>query len=230
MVCAASAALVLVLVPDLASQFEPGASGEVPTVRSVLREHRRMLMTLGTAAFTFSALRAVRQVVVPLWAVHIGLGAEQTSIVFGISSAFEMLLFYPAGKLMDRFGRLIIAIPSPVILGVSMLLLPLTHSEVTLTLVATLMSVGNGIGSGIQMTIGADLAPAVGRLRFLSVWRVWSDTGQASGPLALSALTAVSSLGAGIVGLGLLGLYAGAAMGAWLPRYSPFALWRRRRA
>ena len=155
---------------------------------------------LGTAVFAFSALRAVRQVVVPLWAVHIGLGAEETSIIFGIATAVDMLLFYPAGKVMDRFGRLAIAIPSPLILGATMMLLPLTHRPVTLTLVAMVMSVGNGIGSGIQMTIGADLAPVEGRMGFLSLWRVWADTGNASGPLVLSAIAAVLTLAAGSSG------------------------------
>jgi MFS family permease len=173
--------------------------------------------------FAFSALRAARQIIVPLWAVHIGLGGEKTSLVFGIASAVDMALFYPAGKVMDHFGRLAIAIPSPFLLGAAMMLLPLTHSAVTLTIVAMIMSAGNGIGSGIQLTIAADLAPVEGRVRFLSLWRVWADSGQATGPLALSAIAGVLTLAAGTVGVGIFGIYAAAAFARWLPRYSPLA-------
>jgi MFS family permease len=225
LVCAAAAAGALLLIPDVERNSTRSGPNRAPGhgLRTLLRERRRMLLTLGTAVFALSALRAVRQIAVPLWAVHIGLGAEQTSIIFGIASAVDMALFYPAGKVMDRFGRLAIAIPSPLILGATMVLLPLSHGAVTLTVVAVLMSVGNGIGSGIQMTIGADLAPVEGRLGFLSLWRVWADTGNASGPLVLSAIAAVLSLGAGVVGIGLFGAYAAVAMRTWLPRYSPLA-------
>jgi len=199
--CAAAAALALILIPDVERLQprgrDPGA-GPAPSLLSLLRERRRMLLTLGTAVLAFSALRAVRQIVVPLWAVHIGLSAEQTSIIFGIASAVDMALFYPAGKIMDRFGRLAIAIPSPLMLGITMALLPLTHSALALTIVAMLMSFGNGIGSGIQLTIGADLAPVDGRIRFLSVWRVWADTGTASGPVALSVIASAFTLGTGV--------------------------------
>ena len=69
-----------------------------------------------------------------------------------------------------------------VILGAMMVVLPLTTGVVSLTVVAVAMSLGNGLGAGIVMTIGADVSPADGRVRFLSMWRVISDTGAAVGP------------------------------------------------
>jgi hypothetical protein len=48
------------------------------------------------------------------------------------------------------------------------------------TLVAITMSFANGIGSGIIMTLGVDVAPANSRARFLSIWRVMSDSGNAA--------------------------------------------------
>ena len=38
--------------------------------------------------------------------------------------------------------------------------------------VALLLGFGNGLGSGIVMTLGADFAPARGRAEFLGVWRL----------------------------------------------------------
>ena len=51
------------------------------------------------------------EAVVPLWADHIGLDAALVAVIFGISSAMDMVLFYPAGSASDRFGR------KPVLVG-----------------------------------------------------------------------------------------------------------------
>ena len=105
-----------------------------------------------------------------------------------------MLLFYPAGSVMDRLGRKWVAVPSMFVLGLAHLLLPLTHSTVTLTAVALLMGVGNGLGAGVIMTLGADASPPVGRAQFLGAFRLFADTGNGAGPLLLAGATALLGL------------------------------------
>jgi MFS family permease len=226
------AALLLLVIPDI----EPAGSAALSRVGqraaagpavdgfvATLRTYRRLLMTLGVAVLAIGAARAARQVVLPLWAVHIGLSPEVTSLVFGIASAVDMALFYPSGKVMDRHGRLAVAVPSMLILGGAMAVLPLTGGIVGLTLVAMVMSFGNGIGSGIVMTLGADVAPPDNRLRFLSMWRLMSDTGNALGPVVVSVIASLWALAAGIVAVGGIGLLAAGALTIWAPKYSPFA-------
>jgi MFS family permease len=123
---------------------------------------------------------------------------------------------------MDRYGRLAIALPSMTILGVAMMTLPLTTGAISLTIVAMVMSLGNGIGSGIMMTLGADAAPPVGRIKFLGLWRVLSDSGNAAGPVVMSVVASAFTLAVGIVTIGSAGLLAAAALAIWVPRYSPF--------
>jgi hypothetical protein len=77
---------------------------------------------------------------------------------------------------------------------------------------------GNGIGSGMVMTIGADHSPRHGRAHFLGVWRLLSDIGGSCGPALLSLLTALLSLGAGIAATGLLAFAAAAQLAYWIPR------------
>ena len=168
-------------------------------------------------------MRAARQVVLPLWAVHIGLSPEVTSLVFGVASAVDMALFYPSGKVMDRHGRLAVAVPSMLVLGAAMAVLPLTGGLVALTVVAMVMSFGNGIGSGIVMTLGADVAPPDNRRRFLSMWRLMSDTGNALGPVVVSVVAGLWTLAAGIVAVGGVGILAAGGLVRWAPKYSPFA-------
>jgi MFS family permease len=202
-----------------------GPAGRAPAVRggvsswSMLVRYRRLFATLGVAVVAVGAVRAARQTVLPLWAEHLGFSPERTSVVFGIASAVDMALFYPSGRVMDRYGRLAIAVPSMLVLGAAMISVPLTHGVVTFTLAAMVMSLGNGIGSGIMMTLGADTAPADARTRFLSVWRLFSDSGNALGPVLVSVVTVAT----GIVAVGSVGLLAAAGLARWVPRWSPFA-------
>jgi MFS family permease len=178
---------------------------------------------LGVGVLLVSAVRASRQVVIPLWADHIGLEASVTSLTYGVSGAIDMLVFYPAGKVMDQKGRNWVAVPSMAIMGAALLLTPFTHGAQTLLLVALLIGFGNGIGSGMIMTLGADYSPSPGRAHFLGIWRLISDIGTSCGPALLSGVTAVISLAAGIWATGLVGFAAAAVLWYWIPR-----TWERR--
>ena len=189
-----------------------------PTLRAILVGHMTTFVTVGVGVMLISAVRASRQVVIPLWAETIGLNAAVTSLIYGLSGAVDMLVFYPAGKLMDHKGRNWVAVPSMVIMGVALLLTPFTHGATTLLLVALVIGFGNGLGSGLIMTLGADYSPPRGRAHFLGIWRLLSDIGSTAGPALLSAVTAVVSLAAGIWSSGLLGLAAAALLWYWIPR------------
>jgi MFS family permease len=179
-----------------------------------------VLRTLGVACLLVQAVRQARQSVLPLWAESVGLDVAQTSLVFGIAGAVDMLLFYPAGSAMDRFGRAWVGVPSLALLGVAHLLLPLTSTLWQVTAVAVLMGIGNGIGSGLVMTLGADVSPAAGRPVFLGAWRLVTDTGVAVGPLVVSAAAAVATLGVASLTVGGIAFVGAAALARWVPRRS----------
>lgn len=208
--------VVVWLQPEL-----PGTQGRVRepgSVLGVVRDQRRILATLGVGALAVAAARALRDVVLPLWGDHLGLAASTTSLVFGIAGGAEMLLFYPAGYVMDRFGRVWTAVPAMVGLGVGFLLLPLAHGVAAFTAAACFIGVSNGIGAGILMTLGADAAPPGQVSRFLGAWRLVADVGGAAGPAALSAATLVVPLAAGVAGAGVCALAGAAWLAHWVPR------------
>lgn len=208
-------------LPDLVSSQGAPSTAPTPTVRSLMLAHRKVFLTVGIGVLLVSAVRSSRQVVVPLWADSLGLNPAVTSVIYGLSGAIDMLVFYPAGKVMDRKGRVWVAVPSMVLMGISLLLMPLTTGALSLLLVALLIGFGNGIGSGLIMTLGADYSPRHGRAQFLGIWRFLSDIGGSSGPAILAGLTAVVTLSFGIAATGLLGLAAAAVLGYWVPRNKP---------
>lgn len=184
----------------------------------VLREHRRVFATVGLGVVLIAAVRASRQGIVPLWGEHIGLGAASVSLIYGLSNAVDMLVFYPAGRAMDLRGRRAVAVPSMAIMGIALVAMPFTHSASTLLAASLLIGFGNGIGSGLVMTLGVDHAPAHGRTQFLGVWRLLSDVGATAGPALLSAVAALAPLAAAIAAIGGIAFAGAAAFSRWVPR------------
>ncbi len=215
---AAAPATMTATAPGAAT---PAAQPSAPTLWSTVRDHRRIFATLGVAVILVSAVRASRQAVIPLWADQLGLAPSAASLIYGLSGGVDMLLFYPAGKLMDLKGRRFVAVPAMLIMGVALLLTPLTHGATTLLLAALAIGFGNGIGSGMIMTLGADHSPSPGRAHFLGVWRLMSDIGGSCGPALLSLLAASASLAVGVAVTGLLALAAAAQLAYWIPRVGP---------
>ncbi|MDN3903645.1 MFS transporter [Arthrobacter sp. YD2] len=232
---AVGAGLLSLTVPDLSVRgsakrngTRPGpgtaaaaASAPTPTVRAILRSHARVFRTIGIGILLIAAVRATRQAVIPLWGQHIGLDPTQTALIYGLSGAIDMLIFYPAGKAMDTWGRRSVAVPCMLVMGVGLGLLPLATDATGLLLAALLIGFGNGIGSGIVMTLGADFSPSPGRPQFLGIWRLLADLGNMGGPGILAGVTALVSLSAGIAATALLGLAGAAVLWCWVPKGKP---------
>lgn len=207
-------------VPELESRAANKAKAASTGTVKMFRAYARVYLTLGVAVMLLSAVRHSRQIVIPLWAHDIGLSDSSASIVFGIAGAIDAATFYPAGKVMDRYGRKAVAVPSMVLMGLSFVLMPLSTGFVTLGLTAVLMGFANGIGSGIITTIGADVSPSVARPTFLGLWREFADVGAGTGPVLLSALTGAVSLALGTSVLGVVGFVAAAALWWWIPPHA----------
>lgn len=207
-------------VPDLETRDANRAKAKTTGTVKMFRAYMRTYLTLGTAILLLSAVRHSRQIIIPLWAHDIGLSASAASIVFGIAGALDAATFYPAGKVMDRFGRRAVAVPSMVFMGLSFILMPFSHGFVALALTSALLGFANGIGSGIITTIGADVSPSIGRPTFLGLWREFADVGAGLGPVALSAITGIATLTLGTVALGAVGFVAAAALWWWVPSHA----------
>ena len=202
---------------DRAAGEEPGPAGR-PRLRDVARARRGALLTAGFGVVAVSAARAARNAVIPLWATHLGLDAATASLVFGLAGAADLLLFYPSGRLMDRFGRRAVAVPCLTLLGAGFLAISLTREPTAFAAAAVLLGIGNGFGAGIVMTLGADHSPPNARAQFLGLWRSMSDAGMLAGPLLLSGATAAAGLAVGVGSLAVVCGVGAVVFAAVLPR------------
>lgn len=227
--CVAAVVVLLVLHdPADAVARRPGAGAREADAEQrglfrTIAANRRVLLTLGTGSALVAALRASRMVILPLWAVSIGLDVATTAIVIGAAAALDFALFYAGGWIMDRFGRLWTAVPSMIGLGTAHLILAFTHdvphAETWFMVVALLLSLSNGIGAGILMTLGADLADPAHPAPFLGAWRFTNDSGAAIAPLLIAGVTAVASLPVAAGVMGVLGLLGALDLRINVPRY-----------
>lgn len=162
---------------------------------SVVRRHRIDFATAGVAAVALQFLRAGREFMIPVWGGEIGLGKDQIGYIATASFAIDSMLFPIVGYAMDKWGRKSTGIPAFIVLGISMALIPLTGSFGGLLLIGMLAGLGNGLSSGFVLITGTDLAPKDRPGEFLGVWRLISDTGGASGPIAIGGIAQVLTLG-----------------------------------
>ena len=159
--------------------------------------------------------------------LSLGLDASTIALVVGVSGAIDFALFYASGQVMDRFGRLWAAMPAMVLMGAGFLAMSFTHdleaSVLWFGLFAGVLGVGNGLSSGILLTLGADVAPKREPAAFLGSWRTLTDAGGAIAPLLVAAITAVSALPFAAAAMGVVSLLGAAGFLRWIPKFVPRA-------
>ncbi len=213
------ASLLAATMPDLGEEKRAHArSAGHLGVWTVIAAHRRVLATLGSAVVILGMSRSLRLSLLPLWADHIGLSASTTSLIFAGAAALDVAFMWPGGWLMDTRGRMVVAVPVVLSMAVACLLLPLATSAVGVALVMALIAAGNGLGSGIVMTLGADASPDEGRSQFLGAWRLCGDIGNTGGPLLVGAVAAVAPLATACLVVGALGVAGTGWVGYWTRR------------
>lgn len=173
---------------------------------------KRLMSTVAVVSVAIQVLRSARDAFLPLWGDAIGVSASEVALVFAVMSAAEVVTFYPAGLLSDRLGRKWSAIPCMALLSLGVAVVPFTESILPLAGAALIIGIGNGLGAGIQMTLGSDLAPPDAVAPFLGMWRLGADAGSVAGPSIIAGAASAVSLafaavllsGVGVVGIAVM--------------------------
>lgn len=182
------------------------------------------LVTVGSGVLVLEMLRTSRDLLVPLWGLQGVHAAEAVvALVMGLSAAVELVLFYPAGIVMDRVGRLPVVVSCLVLMGTGFVAMAMIPGVGGYVAGAALIGLGNGIGAGIVKTLGADLAPRAILAKFLGVWNAIANSGSVVAPVATAAVVGVASLSVAVLGTGVVGVAGAVWMAVWLGRFHPRA-------
>jgi len=186
-----------VRTPSPLQGFDPPPAGRRPAyslftlIPGIIGHYRTLFATAGTFVFALQLVREQRNLLMVLWGTNIDLDAETIGLIVSTAAAVDMAMFPLAGYIMDHWGRKVAGVSCIGFLSIALGLLPLTSSMLPYLLAAIIAGIGNGFGSGIILTMGADLAPKHERSQFLGVWRFVGDLGALAGPLLTSLSTSL---------------------------------------
>ncbi len=195
-----------------------GVRGHTDHLWQVVRENYRTLTPAGMGQLLAQMIRAGRKIVIPLFGADVlGLGVAQIGVVISMAAAIDMTMFYPAGVIMDRWGRKFAYVPCFLIQGVAMAMIPFTTNYTQFVIAGLVIGFGNGLGSGTMMTLGADLAPEDSMGEFLGVWRLIGDTGQTSAPIVAGSIADLLGLSPATFVMGMAGIAAATIFAVFVP-------------
>jgi MFS family permease len=205
-------------IPMDEASTKPSQDGALIRLWQVLRSQGRVLLAAGSGSLMAQTIRAARNVVIPLVAAdHLGLDASDVGLIVSLSYAVDMLMFWPAGVIMDRFGRKWAYVPSFILQSAAMACVPLADGFGTLCAAAMGMGLANGLSSGTMLTLGADLAPKDAPGEFLGIWRFIGDSGHAAAPLIVGRAADLLGLAGTPFLVAFIGLGGAAILGFWVP-------------
>jgi len=182
-------------------------------VADTLRTNSSDLAAAAVAQLFAQMIRQGRQLLIPLvGATTLSLNPAEVGTIMTVSAVVDMSMFFPAGILMDRFGRKFASVPSFGIMAIGIGMVPFVGSFLGLMVAGMVIGLGNGLGSGSMMTLGADLAPAGATGEFLGIWRLIGDVGMVAGPLAVGLIATQLGLRGSALALMAAGLIASATL------------------
>jgi len=203
-----------------AHKLQAPPSGQLGNLRQVARDNRHKLLTLGIASAIISSARTIRMIGLPLLAIAIGIDPATSAFIFGVTGLIDFALFYVAGIIMDRYGRFWASVPTLLVLGFMYLGSFWVDDLLTFWIFASVTALANAASAGINMVLGADLAPEGARSEFLASFRFLVSGGVAFAPIIISGLTALASLPLALAATGLLNFYGAYLFWRYLPMYA----------
>lgn len=136
--CAAGAVALALLCVFAFARSERNAARSLAwrTIPALAHAYRRVFATAGVASISFMLMRESRTVLLPLIGADIGLDARAIGAIVSASALVDIAFFYPAGVIMDRYGRRATAVPSSMLFVVTLVALSLAHDHTSLLAVA----------------------------------------------------------------------------------------------
>jgi MFS family permease len=206
-------------VPKNRLQSPP--SGQHGNVWEVAKRERAKLLTLGMASAIISAGRTIRMIGLPLLAIQLGIDPATASLIFGVTGVIDFALFYASGLIMSRWGKFWSSVPTLLTLGISYLFAFMVTDLNSFWILAAVTALANAASAGINMVLGADLAPDGARSEFLAAFRIMTSGGVVLAPLMITTLTALIALPAALAITGLLNFYGAFLFWKYLPIHAP---------
>jgi MFS family permease len=148
-----------------------------------------LLASLVSFASAFTRTGALFNVIPVLGQDRLRLSPDRIGFALALSSLAGFGLAYPAGVLVDRYGRKTVIVPATLLSSASLLLFLLAPSYSWFLAAAMVWSVAQGVGGAAPAAYAADLAPPQMNAAAMSLYRTLADSGYVIGPIVLGLVT-----------------------------------------
>lgn len=148
---------------------------------------------------------------------RLDLGASQIGFGMALGSLLGLLVTYPAGMMVDRFGRKAVIVPATLLTGTAMGMFSFATDYPFFVAACALWGVAGAAGGSGPAAYAADCAPAGMNAGAMSAFRGISDIGYVVGPIALGLLADAASGETAMLLCGLLLYLVAGAFGLWAP-------------
>jgi MFS family permease len=187
-----ASAVAWLQVPDTRAAGGGGAASLPPFAAQVrLLASHAGFMLVSLVGFTSSSVRtgALFNVVPVLARDRLALGTDRIGFGLAVASIVGLALAYPAGVLVDRYGRKSVIVPTTAAAGLSMLVFMTATSYAWFLVGCVVWSVAVGVSGAAPAAYAADVAPSGANAAAMSTYRMLADLGYVVGPVLLGILT-----------------------------------------
>lgn len=192
--------LALLFVPetrDIRSQAPTAVAGPtmafMDQLRIIIRVPGFLLICLVSFIAFFARTGGLFNVMPLLAEDKMGLTPDQIGIGVGMISIMGLILVYPSGALVDRFGRKAVIVPSTLLSGVAILGYGVAGGFASFMICSVIWSAAGGVSGAAPAAYAADIAPEGLTAPTMGLYRALADAGYVVGPLMLGIISDVRS-------------------------------------
>lgn len=189
---AAAAVVAWLAIPETRAGHASGAAiaaAELPAFGTQLRlltgRIGFVLATLVSFMGAVARTGALFNVIPVLARDRLGLSADRIGVGLAVASLVGLVLIYPSGVLVDRFGRKLLIVPATLMSAASMLVFIVAPSYGWFLMACVVWSLATGVSGAAPAAYAADVAPPGMNAAAMSAFRMLSDAGYVLGPIAL---------------------------------------------
>jgi MFS family permease len=210
-------------VPETRGLRPDGSQETAPAVpfrqqlRVLLAQTGFLMISAVSFCQFFARTGALFNLIPTLGDEKLALSAGQIGFGLSMISIVGLLLAYPSGILVDRFGRKAVIVPATLLNGASLLLFALAGSYVAFIGACAVWAVASGIASAAPGAYAADMAPPGMNAQAMGLYRMLADFGYVAGPLLLGSAADVFATEKALYGTAGLLLIAGVLFAIFAP-------------
>ena len=159
--------------------------GFVQELRVIGRQPGFILICLVSFAAFFARTGGLFSVMPLIAEKEMHLNPDQIGVGLGMISIMGLVLVYPSGALVDRFGRKSVIVPATLLTGVAILGYGVATTFAGFMVCSLIWSAASGVSGAAPAAYAADVAPPEMMAPTMGLYRALADAGYVVGPLVL---------------------------------------------